>query len=122
MRAAAAVVGLLFSVSALAGPVYKWVDAAGRFHFSDTPQPGWTRVDAGRVNTVTAEVPADDGQGEAERAAQCKQKQDTLASFRNSSKVIERDALGVEREYTPEQRQKLIDLTERQVREACGEP
>lgn len=111
--------GMLLSTAAAAGQVYKWVDASGHFHFSDTPQPGWTRVDAQRANVVDATVvpPSDD---DAQKAAQCKQKRETLNGYRNASRIVERDALGVERVYTDEQRQQLIAKAEQEAAAACS--
>jgi hypothetical protein len=122
MRAAMLLVGLMLSAAASAGQVYKWVDKAGHFHFSDTPQPGWTRVDAMRGNTMTAEVPqVGDDPGSEAKAAECQKTRDTLASYRNAARVVERDALGNEKEYSAEQKQQLVARAEQQVAQACGE-
>ena len=51
-RSAFFLLAMLLALPAWAGQVYKWVDQSGRFHFSDTAQPGWTRIDAGRSNTM----------------------------------------------------------------------
>ncbi|WP_028081587.1 DUF4124 domain-containing protein [Solimonas soli] len=110
------------SAAANAGQVYKWVDKSGHFHFSDTPQPGWTRIDAGRANALTAEVPrVGDDPGSEAQAAECQKRRDTLASYRNAARIVERDALGNEKEYGPEQKQALVARAEQQVAEACGE-
>ncbi|MGH8447451.1 MAG: DUF4124 domain-containing protein [Solimonas sp.] len=113
--------GLVLGASAFAGQVYKWVDAQGHFHFGDTPQPGWTRVDAGRTNSMTADVPQVAGEDEEKRAVHCKQKRDELAGYKSASRIVERDALGGEREFSDEQKQKLISQTAGQATEACGE-
>ena len=52
---------LAAAFSAGAGQVYKWVDAEGRIHYSDTPRPGWKRVDlkvAPGFAPATAQTPA----------------------------------------------------------------
>jgi len=109
------------STAASAGPVYKWVDKSGRFHFSDTPQPGWTRVGVGLPNAMNTESLEGDDPGSEARAAECQKRRDLLASYRGAERIIERDALGNEKEYSAEQRLQLVARAEQQVAEACGD-
>lgn len=112
----------LLSAAASAGPVYKWVDPAGHFHFSDTPQPGWKRVEVRSANAATSEIPQiAGGVDDTQRALDCKQKRDTLAGYRKASKIVERDALGQEREYSDEQKNQLIARAEQQAQNACAD-
>lgn len=113
---------LLLAATAEAGPAYKWVDASGQFHFSDTPQAGWTRVDLPGPKLIPAEVqqqPAADVL--ASKAGLCTQRRQTLDIYRTADNLIERDALGGERQYSAEEKQKLISRSEQQVAEACGD-
>ena len=119
-RNAFVLLAMLLAAPAGAGQVYKWVDQAGRFHFSDTPQPGWTRIDAGHSNTMTAEVPAG-AKADGKREADCRQRRDELASYRNAARIVERDALGNEHEYSAEQKKQLIAVSEQKVAAACGD-
>ncbi|MFT4047701.1 MAG: DUF4124 domain-containing protein [Solimonas sp.] len=111
------------SAAASAGPVYKWVDRSGHIHYGDTPEPGWTRVDPGRANTSTGEAPqtGDDVASEAQ-AAECQKQREALGSYRNAARIVERDALGNEKEYSAEQKQQLVARAEAQVEQACGAP
>jgi hypothetical protein len=110
----AAMLAALVSAPVLAGNVYKWVDAQGRFHFSDTAEPGWRRVDVSPTVVDGGPSPqtavADD-----KRATECRQKRDALTGYKTASRIVERNSLGVEHEYTPEERQKLIAMTEQQL-------
>ncbi|HTY50119.1 MAG TPA: DUF4124 domain-containing protein, partial [Steroidobacteraceae bacterium] len=45
---------LAASTAAMASIVYKWVDADGVTHYSDTPVPGAVRTELGTVQTYKA--------------------------------------------------------------------
>ncbi len=116
---------------ASAGQVYRWVDANGRAHYSDTPQAGWEPVDIKSANTVPG-VPSPRPEGAGSytgeqqvardqlRASECKRRQEQLDSYLKATRIVERDSSGEEKVYTETQRLKLIELTERQVAELCG--
>lgn len=106
----------LISVPALAAGVYKWVDTQGGIHYGDTAQPGWRRVDVSPTVVEAGALPKSADSGTAGKsAADCKQKRDTLAGYKASSRIVERNSLGVEHEYTAEEKQKLIAMTEQQL-------
>src|SRR3546814_15283983 len=119
MRTKVSVVALLaglISVPAFAAGVYKWVDTQGGIHYSDTAQPGWRRVDISpTVVDAGALQPSADASTSGKRAAECKQKRDALVGYKTSARIVERNGLGVEHEYTPEEKQKLIAMTEQQL-------
>jgi hypothetical protein len=126
---------LAVAFSASAGQVYKWIDANGRVHYSDTPRPGWTRVDVS-TGGVSSAAAAPESAGSAEtavedaaeesperarlRAEECQKRRDQLETYRTSTQIIERDNLGNERTYTEEQRLQLIEQTQTQVNELCA--
>ncbi|NKF22035.1 DUF4124 domain-containing protein [Solimonas marina] len=105
--------------AASAGPVYKWIDPAGRVHFSDTAQPGWKRVTVGDANGATP-APTDAPAAASADSSDCQQKRDTLDNYRRASKIVERDALGNEHSYSDDQKQELVARAEAQARSACG--
>lgn len=129
-----------FAVSA--GQVYKWVDPNGRVHFSDTPRPGWTAVDLKSAPTPSADpaaaeaAPQDEpSSGDADtaaetgvtdrerlRAEECKRRKEQLESYRQATKIVERDAQGKEKQYSETERLQLIEQTQRQIAELCGPP
>ncbi len=103
---------------AMAAQVYKWVDAGGRIHYGDQPQSGWKRVDV-NAPPASAAPGAASGLGPAEKAA-CEQKRKELESYQKAARVVERDALGREKEYSAEDRQKLIALAQKEADDICA--
>ncbi|MEW6167378.1 MAG: DUF4124 domain-containing protein [Pseudomonadota bacterium] len=131
--------------AASAGQVYKWVDPNGRVHFSDTPRPGWTAIDLnapGTAEAAAAEPAAadatqardatsdaaveDEGAGAGAaispqlRAEECARAREQLESYRNATKIVERDAEGKEKEYSTKERLQLIQQTQQRVTELCS--
>lgn len=112
-----------------AGQVYKWVDPNGRVHFSDTPQPGWKAVDLNEspATSAAAESDAADGGDQANtreqlRAEECQRAKTQLATYKSATKIVERDALGKEKEYSNDERLQLLEQTQKRVNDFCGEP
>lgn len=108
-----------------AAAIYKYVDPQGRVHYADQLKPGWQRVDV-----QAPSVSDDPGQtGETTetreqaiaRAAECARKEEQLKNYRTARRVIERDTLGREREFSEEDRKLLIEKTEQEI-EACRQP
>lgn len=117
---------LAATCTASAGQVYKWIDAEGRVHYADTPKPGWQRVDlkvAPGFASVTAEPDAGSDTPERAqlRAEECSKRREQLETYRKASTITERDTLGNERVFNEEQRLQLIEQTQNQVRELCGD-
>ncbi|HEX4896098.1 MAG TPA: DUF4124 domain-containing protein [Solimonas sp.] len=126
------------SLSAVAGPVYKYVDPQGRVHYADRAQPGWTAVDvrppptsspppetpadpAGENGEPGATPPAADASATPARDPQaCKNQREQLETYKAAAKITEKDGLGREREYTAQERDMLIRQTEQQVKASCG--
>lgn len=107
-----------------AGAIYKYVDPQGRQHFADQPKQGWTRVDVRTsvVETTTGtDAPTESREQAVSRAADCARLQEQLRTYRNASRVVERDALGREKEYSAEERTRLIEKYEQDV-QACSQP
>lgn len=112
-----------------AGQVYKWVDPSGRVHFSDTPQPGWRAVDLNEspATSTAAESDAADsgdqvGPRDQLRAEECQRAKTQLATYKSATKIVERDALGKDKEYSNEERLQLLEQTQKRVKDFCGEP
>lgn len=89
------------------GRIYRWVDAQGRVHYGDQPARGASEVRVPRVDASGS--PAD-----------CDRTRAELDNYRQAKDIVERDALGKERRYTPEERQQLIAITEGKLAAACG--
>lgn len=114
----AAAASLLWCGTALAQtPVYRWVDKAGQAHYSDQPAPDAVEI---TVAPATVQPPPEAASAAAERAADCKRKKDQLEAYKTADSLSETDALGNVRKYTPEEKQKLVELTQKKVDEACA--
>lgn len=102
-----------------AGEVYKWVDRDGKVHYGDRP-----KHEAEQVMTAPA-ASGETTDPEAAKTvdaktAECSRKKAQLENYRKASSINETDSLGRTREYSEEERQKLLAVTEQQVTEACA--
>ncbi|AXQ31256.1 DUF4124 domain-containing protein [Solimonas sp. K1W22B-7] len=109
--------GLMLTGPAMAAEVYKWVDPAGRIHYGDRPQDGWKRVD---IKPPGGAAPAAAAPG-IDQAA-CDKKTKNVAEYKDAGRIVERDSLGREKEYSEEERKQLIELAQKQADEACTVP
>lgn len=98
------------------GRIYRWVDAQGRVHYGDQPARGASEVRVPRVDASGSPAPA----APAISQADCDRTRAELDNYRQAKDIVERDALGKERRYTPEERQQLIAITEGKLAAACG--
>lgn len=117
MKKIAGALLLVLVYAAHAGEVYTWTDERGRTHFSDKPVPSAKKIvvktPGGNPGPITGEDPA------SQRARECQNKKDQLQNYERAEKIVERDSLGKDHEYTPEQRKQLLDRTRQQMDEAC---
>ena len=116
---------MLGSAFAAGDPVYRWKGADGKVHYGDTPPAGAQDVRNfdnrfARPSGSPAPVPAAATDEEvAARDAACATKRGQLKAYRNATQLIERDALGRDREYSPEERKQLIAKVEAEVETQC---
>lgn len=122
-------IGLMLAATpGLAGQVYKWVDPAGSVHYSDQPQPGWKPMTVKTPASAAEPLPPTEGKGASPSRAvasalDCTRKQRELAAYQTSPKIVQRDVFGKEKEFSPEDREKLIALTQQQADQLCaGQP
>lgn len=54
------------------------------------------------------------------RAEECARAREQLESYRNATKIVERDAEGKEKEYSTSERLQLIQQTQQRVTELCS--
>lgn len=110
---------LLASAAAQASDVYKMVDKSGRVHYSDTPQPGWNRVNITPVPATPSTDPAKAAE-QAQREENCALKMEELQRYRAAVTIKEKDALGNVHEYSASERQQLIDSTQKEADGLCA--
>lgn len=120
--------GLLAAATAQAGKVYRWIDAEGRVHYGDVP--GSQAREVQEVGVRAGSVPApqqqetkspDPALEETGRLAVCEARRRQLDTYRNSARLIEKDNLGREHEFTAEERALLTDRTRVEIIELCGD-
>ena len=111
---------LASTVKADPGKVYRWVDQGGHVHYSDQAEPSAQEVRKNAPPTAIAPASENTDAVSDARAQECQHKKEQLITYRNASKVTETDGLGNTREYSPEEKQKLIELNEKSVHELCS--
>lgn len=141
MRPVTAVLsGILLAVlCAAAAPahadVYRWVDANGKVHYSDTPPPEGAQkmgIQSGRADKPATTAQANSGAAEskprdaAEAQAELQQKQcelarATLQAYQSDATLVRKDADGNKHVLTADEKAKEIDQAKQQVKAACGE-
>jgi hypothetical protein len=122
---AAAVLVLSMVDASRAGSVYRWVDKQGNTHYTDHLPPDTSgapvHVDSAPASGDAAAAAAAKPAKATDNSDECQKIKDKLTNYKAASKISETDALGNTREYSDEERQKLIDLTAQKVKAACGE-
>jgi hypothetical protein len=115
-------------VSAAGDRVYRWKGADGKIYYGDTPPSSAQDVRnidnkfSGPANASAPPQPLPLTEEQvAAREADCANKRSQLKSYRNATRLIERDALGREREYSLEERQQLVAKVEAEIQTQCGD-
>ena len=128
MRLSIVMMGLCLFASmtiADAAGVYKWKDADGRVHYGDQPKDGAERIKTGPGNGEAA-PPEDDsnsdaGKQKAKHLEDCGRKRDQLVTYQKASRIVETDSLGNQKEFSDDERQKLVAKTQQQITEGCAD-
>ena len=109
-----------FAATAFAADVYKWKDAQGRVHYGDQAKQGSKKINA---SPAPAEAPADaDAKAQrAKKVAECGRKRDQLMTYQNATRIVEKDALGNEKDYSDADRLRLIQVTQKQIADQCAD-
>lgn len=109
--------------SVAAGKVYRWIDEQGRVHYTDMPVRNSQEVNV-RLGTPVghdADAAAQDEAQAAAKAEECTAKKGQYESYKGAVRLVERDSTGHEHEYTPEEREKLLAMTQSEITRLCGE-
>jgi hypothetical protein len=121
LRITATALLLMCAVANAAGTSYRWTDAQGKIHFGDLPPPGATGVvETGSMPANSAASPpptpaASSGLGPEE----CDRKLKQLQGYQNATSITETDGLGNRRDYTDDERKKLIARTQQAINDGC---
>lgn len=131
MRAALMALALLVLVGLVpaqaSDKIFRWTGADGKSYFGDTPPAGARDVQpfSRKVGTTVAS-PEDSGADTAAEessmsVADCANKRAQLSTYKNATKLVEKDSLGREREYTVEERDLLVKKTQEELETQCGD-
>jgi len=134
---------LALSATAMAGQVYKWVDAQGNTHFGSLPpegqqatpinthvaqpkppaataQPVAKAAEGGEQEAIDNKVKADVAKQEAERQKYCETVRTNLAQLQNNPRLrMPVEGTDEMRRITEEERQAKIAETEKAIAENC---
>jgi len=111
---------LMLGFAAQAAQVYTWTDEKGRVHYSDKAVPSAKKIEVNPPGS--AQAAEAEGSEADKRAKACQAKREQLDTYQKASRVIERDSLGKEKEFTEAERQQLIARVQQQANEACAPP
>lgn len=129
MRATLIALALLISASHVpaqaSDKVFRWTGADGKSYFGDTPPPGARDVQpfSRKVGTtlVSPETEASESESASVSDADCANKRAQLSTYKNATKLVEKDSLGRERDFTVEEREMLIKKTQDELETQCGD-
>lgn len=93
--------------------IYRWVDAQGGVHYGDQPAPGAAEI-------PDRAMPASDTQAPP-ASADCEAARQRLQQYRDAESIIEENALGQRRTLDAAQQAQLLERTQAQVGETCGD-
>ncbi len=106
--------------------IFRWNNADGKVVYGDLPPSGARNVvqidrRTARDNKTQAPDTNEIAASQIDaRSAECDQKRSQLETYRNASRLVEKDSLGNEREYTAEEKALLIGRTEVEIDVLCG--
>ena len=116
-------IGTAQAVLADQATLYRWVDKNGAVHFTDQSTPGAKPFTARGVPSAASSAAAAASAAQpdpAKSAAQCELKKKQLAGYQSAATIKETDSLGKVHEYSADERKQLVEMTRKQVTEACG--
>lgn len=127
MRAMLAVLAVVLVASqaraASGDNVFQWTGPDGKTYFGDLPPADARNIEPmrRRFGTSSAAVEPTPAADVPEDVAECANKRKQLETYRNATSLIEKDALGREREYTAEERELLIAKTQEFLDSNCSD-
>lgn len=135
---------LALSTTAMAGQVYKWVDAQGNTHFGSQPpegqqatsintnvatpkapaptaKPAAAVADTDEQKAIDSKVKEDVAKQEAERKKYCETVRTNLSQLQNNPRIrLQEEGKDEVRRLTEEERQERISEAEKAIAENCN--
>lgn len=102
--------------------IYQWMDSDGKTQFGDLPPADArdVRPMGRKFGNSSAAAPKPAATDVAANQAECANKRKQIETFRNATRLIEKDSLGREKEFTAEERELLIKKTQAELESQCG--
>jgi hypothetical protein len=110
--------------SAAGERIYRWTTPDGKVQFGDQPPSGAQDVrnfDRRVGTTAAAEQAQDRPPVKTVSETDCINKRAQLNTYKNASRLVERDSLGREREYTVAEREQLVTKVQADLESQCGD-
>ena len=121
MRSTTGLLGLLLLAgTAGAADLYKWKDANGVTHYSESP-PAGQKYESRRIDNAGAVGPAEDGEGAPKESPQCTQARQNLKTLSdNRPAMLDTDGDGKpDTPLDPDQREVQRNLADAAVKAYC---
>lgn len=113
------------SVGVSAAEVYKWKDANGRTHYGDRPNRDAEKITVKPGSGSDPSI-AESGRKELEalkmkdaKYARCQQQREQIETWKSAGKIIEKDGLGREKEYSDDEKAQLISRAQSEFNKEC---
>ena len=122
-----ALCSLLIAGGAMAADrIYRWTTPDGKVQYGDTPPSGARDIRNFDRKVGTSSAASGEGQSAAPKTpsiseTDCVNKRAQLNTYRNAARLVERDSLGREREFTVAERQQLVDKVQADLVAQCGD-
>ncbi len=112
--------------SAAGERIYRWTTPEGKVQYGDQPPSGAQDVrNFDRRVGTTAASPSDQAEGRPAAKTisetDCINKRAQLNTYKNASRLVERDSLGREREFTVAEREQLVAKVQADLESQCGD-
>lgn len=126
MRAMLAVLGLFVAAQTAHGAagerIYRWTGEDGKTHFGDQPPRDGRVIETveSKLGTSPALSPTPSAPVRVASESECTNKRAQLSTYQNATRLVERDSLGREREFTAEEREQLVKKTQQELETQCG--
>lgn len=106
--------------------IYRWTGSDGKTYYGDMPPRdarNLLEVDSrfGKSKSELNALSEIDSAADETRRAECSSKTAQLKTFKTATKLVEKDSLGREREFTSAERQLLIERTQADLDAQCAD-
>lgn len=116
---------MLIAGVAHADKIYRWTGSDGKVYYGDLPPSGARDIRGfdRRAGTSASATPAETEtpDQQAAREVECASKRSQLNTYKNATRLVEKDSLGREREFTAAEREQIVARTQADLESQCGD-